>query len=173
MTSAERTAAKAAAKTKKQQGWREDRAYKRSVGDQAFIQKEQTFRDKYTEFTRLARQFAKHFPEQFEHFKTALSKASLEGRPVTPLWQAQLQAQLATYAEQPNAANLIIHGVWAMLDNVMPISISYKISSDTGHVVGEPFDLERLQAVGRQCIKVKNVLEGLSKRLRPGSVSRV
>jgi hypothetical protein len=60
--------------------------------------------------------------------------------------------------------NLIVHGVWAMLDNAMPVSISYKLSSDTGHVLGEPFDLERLQAVGRQCIKVKNVLEGLSKR---------
>jgi hypothetical protein len=62
--------------------------------------------------------------------------------------------------------NLIVHGVWAMLDNAMPLSISNRPSSDTGYVFGEPFYLERLQAVERQCFRVKKVLDGLSERLQ-------
>lgn len=62
--------------------------------------------------------------------------------------------------------NLIVHGVWAMLDNSTPIAISHRISgSDIGHVLGEPFDIGRLQAVERQCYKVKKTFERLSARL--------
>ncbi len=73
------------------------------------------------------------------------------------MWEALRQLVLVR--------NLIVHSVWAMLYNALPISISYRLSSDTGHVVGEPFDLERLQAVERQCFRVKKVLDGLSERL--------
>jgi hypothetical protein len=60
--------------------------------------------------------------------------------------------------------NLSIHGIWAILDSV-PLSLSYRFSSGTGSVLGEPFDLERLQAVERQCFSIKQVLDGLSGRL--------
>jgi hypothetical protein len=88
MTSAERAAAKAAANAKKRKRWRDDRAYLR-INDPKFVEKEQASHHKYTEFTRLARQFARHFPEQFEHFKRAIVKqgslGSLNGRPAAPL----------------------------------------------------------------------------------------
>jgi hypothetical protein len=79
MTSAERVAAKAAAKAKKRKDWRESRAFKKSV-DPKFVQKVQASHDRYNEFTRLARQFARHFPEQFQHFKTAIAQG--KGIPV-------------------------------------------------------------------------------------------
>lgn len=72
----------------------------------------------------------------------------------------------AALRELVSVRNLIVHGVWAMLDSAMPVSISYRLSSDPGHVLGEPFRLECLQAFERQCFKVKKVIDGLSERLR-------
>ena len=102
---------------------------------------------------------------KFEILKQLLEQHGIVvhySRPITlSMWEA--------IRELVPVRNRIVHGVWAMLDNATPLSFSFKFPSDTGHVLGEPFNLERLEAVGRQCIKVKNVLEGLSERLHPAA----
>ncbi len=62
--------------------------------------------------------------------------------------------------------NLIVHGIWAMLDHQIPVTISPRLSTTTGNVVGEAFPLERLHAIARQCYRVKKSLDGLSNRVR-------
>lgn len=61
--------------------------------------------------------------------------------------------------------NLLIHGVWAMLDKTIPLAISARLSSDIGQVSGEAFRLERLQAMERQCYKIKKVFDAVSERV--------
>jgi hypothetical protein len=62
--------------------------------------------------------------------------------------------------------NLIVHGIWAMLDHKISVTISYRLPTTTGNVVGEAFSLERLHAIARQCYRVKKSLDGLSDRVR-------
>jgi len=62
--------------------------------------------------------------------------------------------------------NLIVHGIWAMLDHQIPVTISRRFKTTTGNVLGEAFPLERLQAIARQCYHVKKYLDGLSNRVR-------
>jgi hypothetical protein len=62
--------------------------------------------------------------------------------------------------------NLIVHGVWAMLDSAIVVSISNRLRSDYGQVEGEPFSLGRLQAFVRQCFKVNATLQAVADRVR-------
>jgi hypothetical protein len=62
--------------------------------------------------------------------------------------------------------NLLVHGIWAILDRQIPITISHRLPTTTGNVVGEAFPLERLQAIAGQCYRVKKSLDGLSNRVR-------
>lgn len=62
--------------------------------------------------------------------------------------------------------NLMVHGVWAMLDNTIAVRVSKRLASEPGHVEGEGFTLERLQAFVRQCLRVKNELDRLSDQVR-------
>jgi hypothetical protein len=63
------------------------------------------------------------------------------------------------------ARNLIVHGVWAMLDKSIPITVSYRLPSDHGRVEGESFQLERLEAIVAQCLRVKKSFDNLSERV--------
>jgi hypothetical protein len=47
------------------------RAQRRSSGDVVFLQSEQASRDKYNEFTKLSREFAKLYPNEFKTFLLA------------------------------------------------------------------------------------------------------
>ncbi len=62
--------------------------------------------------------------------------------------------------------NLIVHGIWAMLDHKIPVTISPRLPTTTGNVVGESFPIERLHAIARQCYRVKKSLVALSDRVR-------
>jgi hypothetical protein len=68
--------------------------------------------------------------------------------------------------------NLIVHGVWAMLDNTTAISVSNKLASDHGHVEGEGFGLERLQAFVRQCLRVTAALQTVSDRVSASATKK-
>jgi hypothetical protein len=61
--------------------------------------------------------------------------------------------------------NLIVHGIWAILDGSIAISISNRLSSDHGLVEGEGFSLDRLQAFVRQCVKVRATLQEVAGRV--------
>jgi ribosomal protein S25 len=62
--------------------------------------------------------------------------------------------------------NLLVHGIWAMLDHQIPVTISRRFKTTTGNVLGEAFPLERLQSMARQCYRVKKSFDGLSERVR-------
>jgi hypothetical protein len=47
---------------------REYRAYRRTV-DSAFVESEKPARKRYAKFSKLAREFAKKYPQQLEQFK--------------------------------------------------------------------------------------------------------
>jgi hypothetical protein len=61
--------------------------------------------------------------------------------------------------------NLIVHGVWAMLDATIAVSISHRLRSDYGRVEGEAFSLERLQEFVRLCLNVKATLRAVADRV--------
>lgn len=62
--------------------------------------------------------------------------------------------------------NLLVHGIWAMLDGKIPITVSPRLKTTIGNVVGESFPLERLHAVARQSYKVKKAFDVVSERVR-------
>ena len=62
--------------------------------------------------------------------------------------------------------NLAVHGIWAMLDGKFPVVISYRLQSILGHVDGERFDVDRLNAMTQQCKNVKKFLDPFRDRVR-------
>jgi len=61
--------------------------------------------------------------------------------------------------------NLAVHGVWAMLDGKIPVVISFRLPSTLGHVDSQAFEIERLNAMANQCMRIKKHLDDFRKRV--------
>jgi hypothetical protein len=100
--------------------------------------------------------------DKFEILKTLTENYGLIIHPsrqtTTDMWTAIRQLV--------QARNLMIHGVWAMLDHRIPVSISSRLPTTTGNVVGEAFPQERLEAITRQSFRVKESLDRLLARVK-------
>ena len=57
--------------------------------------------------------------------------------------------------------NDVVHSAWLMVDGEIPLAVSYAMKSDEGHIVGDAFSIERLEAIARQCRTVTHFLDRL------------
>lgn len=57
--------------------------------------------------------------------------------------------------------NKIAHGVWGMHRLKTPMASSFRMKGDPDQVISESFPIERLEAITRQCDRVKRVLDAM------------
>lgn len=106
--------------------------------------------------------------ERFELLKVLMKRYNLPAHPnpktTTEMWTA--------VRHLIEARNRMAHGAWHMLDQQTPIAVSTRLPTELGRVTGESFTLSRLNAIERQCLRVKRQLDDAAVRLSSSPPTR-